>query len=39
MRIAIDTRVSTSEQSTDRQVRELRAYAKAREWKIARVMG
>jgi DNA invertase Pin-like site-specific DNA recombinase len=38
MRIAIYTRVSTPEQSTDRQVRELRAYAKAREWKIARVI-
>ena len=36
MRAAIYTRVSTSDQSTDRQIRELRAYAAARNWEIVR---
>ncbi len=36
MRAAIYTRVSTPDQSTDRQVRELRAYAEARNWEIVR---
>jgi DNA invertase Pin-like site-specific DNA recombinase len=36
MRVAIYTRVSTADQSVERQVRELRKYAKAREWKIVR---
>lgn len=36
MRTAIYTRVSTSDQSTDRQIRELRAYAVARNWEIVR---
>lgn len=36
MRTAIYTRVSTSDQSTDRQIRELRAYAAARSWEIVR---
>jgi DNA invertase Pin-like site-specific DNA recombinase len=34
MRAAIYTRVSTSDQSTDRQIRELREYAHARDWQI-----
>lgn len=34
MRVAIYSRVSTHDQSTDRQIRELRAYAKARKWKV-----
>ena len=38
MRVAIYTRVSTPDQSTDRQRRELRNYAKARGWKIVREM-
>ncbi len=33
-RVAIYTRVSTSDQSVARQIRELRAYAKARSWNI-----
>jgi len=36
MRVAIFTRVSTQDQSTDRQIRELRAYATARGWEIVR---
>ena len=36
MRAAIYTRVSTSDQSTDRQIREFRAYAAARNWEIVR---
>ena len=36
MRAAIYTRVSTADQSTDRQLRELRDYAKARGWEIVR---
>ena len=36
MRAAIYTRVSTSDQSTDRQIRELREYAHARDWQIVR---
>lgn len=36
MRTAIYTRVSTSDQSMDRQIRELRAYATARSWEIVR---
>jgi len=36
MRAAIYTRVSTSDQSTDRQIRELREYANARDWQIVR---
>jgi len=36
MRVAIYTRVSTPEQSTGRQLRELRAYAKSRDWKIVK---
>ncbi|MFC6951147.1 recombinase family protein [Paraburkholderia dipogonis] len=38
MRAAVYTRVSTPDQSTDRQRRELRNYAKARGWKIVREM-
>lgn len=38
MRVAVYTRVSTPDQSTDRQRRELRNYAKARGWKIVREM-
>lgn len=38
MRAAVCTRVSTPDQSTDRQRRELRNYAKARGWKIVREM-
>ena len=34
MRVAIYTRVSTPEQSTDRQIRELRADARTSGWKI-----
>ncbi len=37
-RVAIYTRVSTREQSTERQVRELRKHAKARGWKVASVV-
>lgn len=37
-RVAIYTRVSTREQSTERQVRELRKHAKARGWKVACVV-
>ena len=33
-RVAIYTRVSTKDQSTERQVRELRKHAKARGWKV-----
>ena len=36
MRAAIYTRVSTPDQSTERQVRELRAYAHARDWQIVK---
>jgi predicted site-specific integrase-resolvase len=36
-RVAIYTRVSTGEQSTAVQERELRAYAKNRKWSIVRV--
>lgn len=36
MRVAIYTRVSTQDQSTDRQIRELRTYAGARSWEIVR---
>ncbi|CAE6887483.1 recombinase family protein [Paraburkholderia domus] len=38
MRAAVYTRVPTPDQSTDRQRRELRNYAKARGWKIVREM-
>lgn len=37
-RVALYTRVSTKEQSTERQVRELRKHAKARGWKVACVV-
>jgi DNA invertase Pin-like site-specific DNA recombinase len=33
-RVAIYTRVSTTDQSTERQIRELRAYAESRGWEI-----
>jgi DNA invertase Pin-like site-specific DNA recombinase len=38
MRAAVYTRVSTPDQSTDRQRRELRNYAEARGWEIVREM-
>ena len=34
MRIAIYARVSTADQSPERQIRELRSYAQARDWQI-----
>jgi len=34
MRVAIYTRVSTPDQSTDRQLRELKAFAEARSWVV-----
>ena len=34
MRVAIYTRVSTSDQSVERQMRELKKYAESREWQI-----
>jgi len=36
MRVAIYARVSTADQSTERQIRELRSYAQARDWQIVR---
>ncbi len=36
MRVAIYARVSTADQSVERQVRELRKYAQARRWEIVR---
>lgn len=36
MRVALYSRVSTPEQSAERQIRELRLFAKARRWKIVR---
>ena len=36
MRVALYGRVSTPDQSVDRQIRELRAFAKARKWKVVR---
>lgn len=36
MRVALYTRVSTAEQSTGRQLRELQAYAKSRDWTIVK---
>lgn len=36
MRVALYTRVSTMEQSTGRQLRELQAYAKSRNWTIVK---
>jgi DNA invertase Pin-like site-specific DNA recombinase len=36
MRVAIYARVSTADQSPERQIRELRIYARARDWQIVR---
>ena len=36
MRVAIYARVSTADQSPERQIRELRSYLRARDWKIVR---
>lgn len=39
MRVAIYARVSTADQSPERQIRELRSYAQARDWQIVREAG
>jgi putative DNA-invertase from lambdoid prophage Rac len=36
MRVAIYARVSTADQFSERQIRELRSYARARDWQIVR---